>query len=49
MRALGARGLWSDSRFTRGADGIPPAHHSEVLLKPKALAKAKKYSTVSAE
>src|SRR5664280_700004 len=40
-RALGPRGLRSDSRFTRGADGMPPTHHSDVVLRSRVLAKPK--------
>src|SRR5664280_3703178 len=47
MRALGPRGLRSHGRFTRGADGMPPTHHSEVLLKPRGLAKTEKSSRAS--
>jgi hypothetical protein len=40
MRALGPRGLRSDGRFTRGADGVPPAHQSEALLEVESSGEA---------
>ena len=43
----GPRGLRSNSRFTRGADGRPPTHHAEALLRSRVLAKLTVTSSIS--
>ena len=49
MRALGPCGLRSNRRFTRGADGMPPTHHLEVVLRSRVLAKPKAIGSASAK